>query len=221
MTTLENVEKLRGRANITYEEAKQALDACGGDLLDAMIYLESKGKIDPPSGGGSYSSTAQAAPQQEAYNSQEARHSEEESFGWWMNKLARLCKKLLRMGFRNTFEVWSEGELWFSVPIIVLVVLAFASVGFVIPVLIIGLLFGCSYRFKGRDIDKAPAVNKAMDSARKAAESVKREFNESYKEDKEELKEELRQAKDELKDELRAVEREIDELCRDDDSKDR
>lgn len=38
MTTLEQVEKLCAMANISYEEAKAALDAAKGDLLEAIIY---------------------------------------------------------------------------------------------------------------------------------------------------------------------------------------
>ena len=30
---------------------QKALDACDGDLLDAIIYLERRGKIKPPPGG--------------------------------------------------------------------------------------------------------------------------------------------------------------------------
>ncbi|MDP4159978.1 MAG: ubiquitin, partial [Bacillota bacterium] len=56
MTTLEQVEKLCAMANISYEEAKAALDAANGDLLEAIIYLEKQGKVKAPTGGGYYSS---------------------------------------------------------------------------------------------------------------------------------------------------------------------
>ena len=48
MDELEKVEKLRSRANVTYDEARDALRACDGDLLDAMVYLEKLGKVDAP-----------------------------------------------------------------------------------------------------------------------------------------------------------------------------
>ncbi len=48
MEQLEKVEKLRQRANVSYEEAKEALEASGWDLLDAMVYLEKQGKVKPP-----------------------------------------------------------------------------------------------------------------------------------------------------------------------------
>ena len=38
--TLESIDGLRGRANVGYSEAKEALVACEGDMLDAIIYLE-------------------------------------------------------------------------------------------------------------------------------------------------------------------------------------
>ena len=39
MEHLEKVEKLRERANVSYEDAKEALEASEWDLLDAMVYL--------------------------------------------------------------------------------------------------------------------------------------------------------------------------------------
>ena len=53
--TLEQVEKLREKANVSYALAKQALEYSGGNLLDALIYLEEKGAI--PREEGAYFST--------------------------------------------------------------------------------------------------------------------------------------------------------------------
>ena len=47
MNEFEKAEKLRERANVSFEEARDALKACGGDLLDAMVYLERLGHIKP------------------------------------------------------------------------------------------------------------------------------------------------------------------------------
>ena len=48
MEQLEKVEKLRERADVSYEEAKEALEACDWDLLDAMVWLEKRGKVKGP-----------------------------------------------------------------------------------------------------------------------------------------------------------------------------
>ena len=45
MNEYEKVEKLREKANVSYEEAKAALEKCNWDLLDAIVLLEREGKI--------------------------------------------------------------------------------------------------------------------------------------------------------------------------------
>ena len=45
MDNFEKVEKLRQHANVSYEEAKEALERSDWDILDAMIYLEKTGKV--------------------------------------------------------------------------------------------------------------------------------------------------------------------------------
>lgn len=42
---LELIENLRQRANVSYAEAKEALEKCNGDLLEALINLEKENKI--------------------------------------------------------------------------------------------------------------------------------------------------------------------------------
>ena len=43
------VEKLKNKTNISYEEAKEALEKSNWDILDAMVFLEKEKKIEPPS----------------------------------------------------------------------------------------------------------------------------------------------------------------------------
>ena len=45
MTNYEMVELLRQKANVSYEEAKAALEAANWDLLDAIVLLEREGKV--------------------------------------------------------------------------------------------------------------------------------------------------------------------------------
>ena len=46
--TLEQVEHLREKAAVSYGQAKAALEYSGGNLLDALIYLEERGVIPRP-----------------------------------------------------------------------------------------------------------------------------------------------------------------------------
>lgn len=43
--TLEQIDLLRERANVSYEDAKDALEKCDNKIVDAIIYLEKAEKI--------------------------------------------------------------------------------------------------------------------------------------------------------------------------------
>ena len=58
--TLEQVERLREKAGVSYGQAKQALEYSAGNLLDAIIYLEERGAI--PREEGAYFSTRSELP---------------------------------------------------------------------------------------------------------------------------------------------------------------
>ena len=40
MDRLEKVEKIRKKTGVSFEDAKTALDAADGDVLDALVWLE-------------------------------------------------------------------------------------------------------------------------------------------------------------------------------------
>lgn len=42
---LDQIDELRKRANVTYEDAKSALEQCDGNLIDALVFLEKQNKI--------------------------------------------------------------------------------------------------------------------------------------------------------------------------------
>lgn len=181
MATLEQVEKLRDRTNVSYDEAKAALDATNGDLLDAMIYLEKQGKVKAPAGGGYYSnekndtqSTGQAA------ESSKKGDNKGETFTDLLNRFGRFCVKVIHKGNTNTFEVFKGEEIKASIPVTVLVLLLLFAFWITIPLIIIGLFFGLHYRFKGPDLGR-DCVNNAMASAAKVAEDVKHTITDEKK----------------------------------------
>jgi hypothetical protein len=44
---LENIDELRRRANVSYEAAKEALEKCNDDIVEALIYLEKNNMARP------------------------------------------------------------------------------------------------------------------------------------------------------------------------------
>lgn len=43
--TLEQIDLLRKRANVSYEDAKEALEKFEGDIVEALVYLEKENKV--------------------------------------------------------------------------------------------------------------------------------------------------------------------------------
>jgi hypothetical protein len=185
MTTLEQVEKLREKANVSYDEAKEALDATNGDMLEAIIYLEKKGKVNAPAGGGYYSSEKPTNENTPSYNERHwenhnRSYSSGESFTSLMKKFGLFCLKIIRKGNSNSFEVCKGGESKASIPVTVLVLLLIFAFWVIIPLIIVGLFFDLRYRFVGPDFT-GNTVNHAMDSVADAAENLKNSVNNDQK----------------------------------------
>ena len=181
MTTLEQVEKLHTMANVSYDEAKGALDATNGDLLEAIIYLEKQGKVNAPTGGGYYSSEKTASPGPEACKTncweKKTKHGNGgETFTTLLKKFGKFCLKMIRKGNANHFEVLKGEESKASIPVTAIAVLLIFAFWIVIPLIIVGLFFGFRYRFNGPDFT-GNTVNDAMNSAAKAAEDLKKSIN--------------------------------------------
>lgn len=187
MTTLEQVDRLRERANVSYDEAKAALDATGGDLLDAIIYLEKRGKAAAPAGGGYYNSEkAQPAAPTEEYRQQQEQqqhHDSGERFVDLLKRFGQFCAKMIKKGNANTFNASRHGQTVVSLPVTVLVILLIFTFWITLPLLVIGLFFGYRYRFYGPDLGKQ-SVNKVMDSASEAADSIKKSVSEEFRNEK-------------------------------------
>lgn len=177
MTTLEQVEKLRTMANISYDEAKIALDATNGDLLEAIIYLEKQGKVNAPTGGGYYSSEKSFDASEVAYRKNCGENHNDcngrETFCSLIKRFGKFCMKMIRKGNTNSFEVLKGEESKASTPVTAFALLLIFAPWITIPLIIIGLFFGFRYRFTGPDCS-GNAVNDAMNSAADAAVNLKK-----------------------------------------------
>lgn len=175
MATIEQVEKLREKANVTYDEAKAALHASGDDILDAMIYLERQGKVKPPQNGGYYYSKSQAEPEKESASTNGERNTQNgESFTRLVGRFFKWCGKIISRGNDNTFEVRRNDKVVIAMPVTILVLFLVFAFWIVVPMIVIGLFFSCRYVFRGPDLEKTD-VNRVMGSAADAAENFKKE----------------------------------------------
>lgn len=174
MEHFEKVEKLRQRANVSYEEAKQALEACEWDMLDAMVYLEKLGKVESPK-QESYSTSFDGQPQYVSVPETVRRNGEysyQEGFG---SKMKRLISKMWKIGKENYFRVSRNGEEIIKIPVWIFVVAMLFAWHTLVIIMIVSLFFDCHYSFCGKaDLS---GVNDAMEKASTLADKVKDEYN--------------------------------------------
>lgn len=171
MEQLEKIEKLSERAKVSYDEAREALEASNWDLLDAMIYLEKNGKTQGPA-QETYSTSYEEQTQYVSVRDkvQEQKETAESFF----NKMGRLCKILWNKSINNFFRISRKGEEIIKIPIIVLVLALLAAWEITLIALVVGLFVGCHYSFCGKD--DLGSANKVMEKASKFADKVKDEY---------------------------------------------
>lgn len=185
MVTLEQVEKLRERANVSYDEAKAALEETNGDILQSLINLEKKGSVVPPAGGGYYSSEKSKAETKGMGGASKAeKHYEKEPSESIFRKFFKFCREVIRRGNMNSFVVTKDGEVKVSLSVTILAILTFFFFWITVPLIVIGLFCGFTYRFQGPDLGKE-VVNSAMDTASNAAETLKKSMMEGQSTSKE------------------------------------
>jgi hypothetical protein len=174
MATLELVEKLREKANVTFEAAKEALDASGDDLLDALIYLERQGKTAAPAGNGFYSSDSAPAGDAGRADGQPRRNGGAE-FKTTMRGLGRFMVKLIQKGNENYLDMLKNGSVVLSCPVTALALLLVFLFWLVVPAIIVSLFLGCRYRFSGAELGRED-INRVIEKAEDAVDGVKSSF---------------------------------------------
>jgi len=196
MTELEKVEKLREKADVSFSEAKEVLDAANGDILDALILLEKQGKSTIPSGGGFFSGSGAPAPQWQpapgggdgaaGYESGSTAGNSGESFSDMLKRFGRFCLMLLRKGNSNFLEATKEGELKFSCPVTMVILFLIFFFWVTVPLFVISLFFGFRYHFRGDDLGR-DSVNNVMTGASNVVDEVKQSFadRKNYKDEQE------------------------------------
>ena len=182
MDKLEKIDRLRERANVTYEEAKEALEQADDDLLDAMVLLEKAGKVKQPN-QSSYSTSYEEQKQYiRVVDKVEEQKKNAPSLG---NSIGRLVRILLQFILHSSFHVTRRGNNLFTLPTWLMVILVGMFWKIAFPVGIIAMVFGVRYSFEsdGRADTQAAndTANEILDKAGSIADSIE---NGLRKEDK-------------------------------------
>lgn len=125
MEKIELVETVREKAGVGYADAKAALDACGDDILDALVWLEERGysqtgtaRASTGAPGAGVSSEMRAA--QDAY-ARSAQSGPRAAAGW-LSRVAAACRRFLRRGMDSKVVSYRNGEKSVQLPLLPTVV---------------------------------------------------------------------------------------------------
>ena len=154
---LEKAERLREKADVSYAQAKEALEYSGGDLLDALIYLEEQGTI-PRSEGTYYSTRGESA---KPLAEEPEQLPEGKGAGEQKGDPRSLFERVRYWLLDNELEIWHRDKPLTAMPVLVMILLLLLAAWAVVPLAIVGLFFGIRFRFSGPDLDRDD-LNNAM-----------------------------------------------------------
>ncbi len=177
MDDLEKVETIRTKRNVSYTDAKAALDAADGNVLDAIIWLESQGKTQTTSAHAATESVPVDEPSAEMVAAQAAyeKSSEKTDFSKKMDSVWEYLKKLFRLSLDTKFIATRRDAIILNIPILIPIIALFAW-GATIWLMLIGLFFGMRYRIDS-DGDVPGSINNLMNHAADAADDIKQNLN--------------------------------------------
>lgn len=154
---LEKIDLLKERANVSYTEAKEALERTNGDLVEALILLEKESKIKKSKKNFS-------------------EHIDEKG-----SNISEEIRKFFRTMRSYNFRVTKSGKIYLDVPLVLAMVLAILCMP--TSMVIAFILFVTGFRFM---MVKNDGTEKDMQDAIKEAVSKFEEKEEIKEENKEE-----------------------------------
>ena len=162
MDHYEMVETLRAKANVTYEEAKAALEASDWDMLDALVLLESEGKVN---GAPEFTTKEKVEETCRSARKSEVRGN--------LSMLGAWIRKMITLGNRNQFVISRKGSELVAMPLTVMALLMVLVWPFSLIVLFAGFFLGTRYAFRGPDINTTVTdfVNKAQEKTATVVEA--------------------------------------------------
>ncbi|MDO5022410.1 MAG: hypothetical protein Q4E07_03600 [Eubacteriales bacterium] len=164
MDHFEMVEKLRTKTQVSYEEAKAALEANDWDLLNALIYLESRGKA-------STAGEADYTTKQEFVKSPR-RESGKYSSSGYASRVFSSFADLVHASNRTMFQLYYRKKLVIELPVTAMVLLVTLVFPTILFALIIAMFFGVRYKIHTEE-GKGESVNRWLDKAADTMDNIK------------------------------------------------
>ena len=147
MEHIEMVERLHEKANISYTDAKDALERSGWDMLEALVLLEREGKIDPLTAS---TSSADGETAYETVTATASKSKKENGFHEAMNKVGETLKRLFNDSITTDFVVRRQGKEVFRIQVLIAVILCQCIWEPILIAVVVGLICDCRYSIDSR-----------------------------------------------------------------------
>lgn len=180
MDKLKLVDKLREKANISYEEAKIALENSNWDILDAMLYLEERGILESPSVSVFYSNEYKESydnSQEEAYYDENINKNNYKNKDKFYSIFEAMCKVIDTCN--NIFlQIKRDSRVLVNIPLTVVIVLLFFGFWIILPLIIVGLFFDIEFMILSQKLytDNIDKVNNVFNKISKVVKDIKKKF---------------------------------------------
>lgn len=139
--TIEMIDELRKRANVSFEDAKMALEKYEGDLVEALVYLEKQNMF-------------------KAESAKSAESAEKTSF-------SDNIKKLIEKGNNTRFIISKKGRTVLNLSLTISIIVFILAFHITAIALVIALFAGYKFRFEknnGEDMKVNAVLNKVHDN---------------------------------------------------------
>lgn len=179
MEKLKLVDKLREKTNISYEEAKAALENSNWDILDALLNLEESGRVKKPSVSIFYTNEAKYNEKsEERENNKENKYETNNSF---QGIFEAICKFIDTCN--NIFlEIKKKGRMLLKIPLTVVIILSFFAFWMIIPLMLVGLFFDIEFYLYAKIVNTDKA-NKILSEISENVKIIKEKFKKAGKND--------------------------------------
>jgi len=174
MEEFEKVERLVEKANVSYEDAKKALEEAGGDMLDAMICLEKAGKVKSPAQSSYNTQGEQGSKYRDVADA--VNRSEDSKAKSVFKSIGEFLGKAVKYTMDNYFMVLKGHEEIMKLPLWAAIILLLIGWEILLIVMVISLFFDCRYKIVGKN--NAGEVNEFFDQAADLAGKAKEKFAE-------------------------------------------
>ncbi len=177
MDNLEKVEKIREKTGVSYEAAKEALEASNYDILDAIVYLEKNGKVKGPEVQVVTVEEKEQKERREKFKKTQDDYEKncKRKTKNYVNEFFKWLGALLKKSVDTSFVVERKHEVLITMPVLVLIIFLIFMFWLICPLIIVGLFCDCRYRFDGGKTQFD--INEFCDKCADGAENIKNSFS--------------------------------------------